>query len=672
MRWIYGVALAAALLLSASSLRATDALDALRAQISYGREFVDFAPEKPLEPQVYGSALPHVLVKFDDGRVGNDPDNPVKSQVAAFLRRGLPVSLAINANSIGSGSSMSWQDIRDLQDFAESHGTVLHLQTHFNGNLATPFALSHQEIVDELDPSLILRETGYRVRSAVLPGDAGRQEFQRRNRDYLNSIADSLGIWWIQHIVPTDSTEIVNFVPSAETLDAVESAPSNYVLGGSFLSFVRPGMGIPRQTVPTAGINDVTGATAVERVASWPSQYDSVKYYDPNEHYLYGGEHLTGVIPPSHDGWTLTGNGANPATTAAYTQTLWHYMASRLANNFGFTITLHDSAQADLASAITGIDDTEIDRAFSPDHLAWVLAMLSRTSLPDGTPVRPHIKVAGPEDFFRWSTGEFAPGTDLIDNPAMEVPQYAVGDTLGATSEYVWPRGLTAIGVQSSAQPNTTAWLRTLDREQSGNVAKYDRTADNNPYDLIGASVTGVRGRAGGIALDTTVNTVKLSYGNLMPGRYRLSIAVKQSAAASMTLQEYHLAMKLKGYRPNASYEEGFAPAYADTVLRYQWRDAAVAPTLASVAVGEWWGDFQVEFNAPANYAGDLGGSDDGAALIGRSDEATGAFWPQPYANGAAEFIPLPNQSRWAMTLTLFVQLGTATLSYPRLIYLGD
>lgn len=648
--------------------------DEIPGGVAFGRAVVDYAPTRPSVPAVYDDATPRVMVKFDDTRLGNDPNNRVKKQIMAFLRRGLPVAIATNANNVSvNPTSMTWDDIRQLQDFARANGTELHIQTHFNGNLGTPFALSHAEIVDELAVDLILRETGYRVRSAVLPGDPGRQEFMRRNRDYMAAVADSLGIWWTQSIVGNDSTEVVNFVPSAETLDAVEAAPSNYILGATFLTFARPGMGISRHTVPTAGINDVSGNTVVERVASYQAAYDSALYVNPDAQFLYGHERHTGVKPPLHDGWTLVGNGANPATSTPYTQTLWHYIATRLANNFGFTITMHDSAHAPLSSSVTGVDDVEIDRAWSPEHIAWVLAMLARTELPDGTPIKPHIKVVGPEEYFTWATGRFAPFTDLIDNPSMEIPQYAIGDTLGATSEYPWPRGLSAIGVQAGSQPNTTNWLRTLALEQTGNVAKYNRASPNNPYDVVGPAVTGVRGRSGGLAMDATnVNTVKFSFGNLMPGRYRLSLALKQSANNTMTLQEYHLAAKVKGYRPNASIEAGFAPAYADTVIRYQWRDQAVAPTLAASAVGQWWGDMQFEFNAPATYFGDLGGASDGLTLFGRSDEATGAFWPQPYANAAAEFIPLQSQARWAFTAVFFVQTGTATLSYPRLIYLGD
>jgi hypothetical protein len=520
------------------------------------------------------------------------------------------------------------------------------------------FDLTHDEIVQEFRVDEIMRETGYRVRMAVLPGDPGRQEFYRRNREYVQSVCDSLGIWFINSLSGADSVSTANFNPAAIPMDLFSGQSNNFRLGGPTISQARPSLGLRRSEIPS-GITDISGAVVVERVASDLDDYAASLYgSQPDVFYKYGREDQTGVIPPSHDEWTLTGNG-NDASTVGYTKTLWHFITTRLANNYGFAIVGHDSTTGSASSTLGYANG-----GWSHEHVAWVLAMLQKKG---------HIKVVGPEEWALWATGEYAPGVDLISNPSMAIPQYDVGDTLGATSEYPWPRGFSAIGTQAGAQPTTTSWYRDIPVEQTGNVAKYERGVAGSPYSAVGDSVTGVRGRRGGFFADgSTVTQLNIGQGNLKPGRYRFSFAVKPDTTR-FTLNEMHIGQKLRGYLLNTSIEANFAPSYQDTLIRYMWKDSDVYSTVPDVAKREW-SDVVIPFEFPAGYMGSGTGSDDGVNVYGQSDEATGQTLFQPYANAGAEFLPLVGSARWGFTLFFSTAPfgGSFTISNPRLIYLGD
>lgn len=622
---------------------------------------VDYVPEKPTSPQLVTDAIPRVYVRFDDGRAGQDPNNPVKKQMAAYLRRGLPVAMALNADNIGTAGYMTWEDIRELQDYARSFNTTLHIMQHTNGNFETPFSATHEDIVNELKVDEIVRELAYRPRYIVLPGDAARQEWYRRNREYFQSVADSLGLWFINSIIPTDSTSTTSLNPSQINLDGFGAAESNFILGGSFVQYARPSMGIARNELPS-GITDIAGQAVVERIA-YTGPSDNAERLVGESIISYGQRHITGVKPPRTSTWTLTGSAAASASGAAFGGTLQYYISTRLAGNYGFVIVGHDSTYG-ATSSITGVTDGEYqDGGWSHEHVAWVLAMLQKKG---------HIKVVGPEEWALWVTGEYAPGTDLIANPYCIIPQYDIGDTLGATSEYPWVRGLSVIGTQAGVQPNTTMWIRDLDVEQTGNVAKYDRTALNNPYDLIGVSVSGVRGRSGSITLNGSTGPaiIRIGQGNLKPGRYRFSMSMFNSN--DPTIGDFHIAQKIKGYKLNASAEAGYAPAYNDTLLQYMWQDENVVLDFSGATELNTWGDFFIPFEFPKTYLGDLGGASDGLSLLGRSDESNAAAgFPAIIADSVREFIPLVNSARWGFTLQITAS-ATTNISNPRLIYLGD
>lgn len=625
----------------------------------------DFAPVKPTGPRMFDEALARVYIRFDDGRLGEDAGNPVKKQIAAFLRRGLAVAVSLNADNIGESGYMTWADIRDLQAFARLHGTTLHIIQHTNGNFETPFLLTHDEIVAELETSEIFAETGYRPRFLAIPGDAGRREFFKRNRQYMQSVADSLGLWYTDYNTGLsqttgDSTFSLSFEPAVVDLDNYAAQRSNFKTPD--MGWMSP-MSSALRTELLSSTFDL-GTVAVERVGSWPSQYDSASHFTPLSHYLYGSWNITGVEPPrAVSEWTMTGKGGAANATGLYRKTWANMYSSALATNRGFAVVLHDSASARTGDFATGITATEYNAGgLSPEHMAWTLAMLQ---------AKGHIKVVGPEEWAEWVTGEYAPGTDLINNPRMIIPQFDIGDTLGATSEYAIIRGLGTNGVNITNH-SATSQFGSVPIENTGNVAKYVRrvgsSSADSPYYAIGDSVTGVRGRSGGAQMfadGSNPGRVRLVFGNLRPGgRYLFSVDMLVPSLVSPVAEEYHLTWMGKFHKIADSVAAGFAPAFRDTAISWQWRDADT--TLNPPAFAETkWQSFQVPFQFPYTPPGETTAT----ASYGSVSEATGTRLFKPLATNASQGVLV--DSKWAWALVMNGQ-GATRLSNPRLIYLGQ
>lgn len=618
---------------------------------SVGRPIYDYAPDKPTSPQLVDSAIPRVYVVFWDGRDG-DADNVI-GQVQSFLRRGLPVALGLVTDSVGTSGFLTWDEIRGLQRFAYSKGTSLHFIQHTNSNLSdTPASLTHEDIVNDFETSAFLDEVGYRVRVAGIPGGDARFNWHRRNIHYVADTLDSLGIWYTIGSARRDSTQSVSHIAAQYNFNDQVGTRSNY-LDDTILRGGRPGQNIWRHDLPLPS-GDL-GQLVVERTA-YTGPYEPYEATSGDTFTSYGQERFTGIEPPRAAEWTLTGNGATANAGGVWNRTwAWFYSRS-LALNYGFGVATHDSAEAsDLATPPTGISDAEYAAgAWSPEHIAWTLAMLQ---------AKGHIKVVGVEEWAEWITGEWAPGTDLIDNPYCEIPQFAIGDTLLATSEYPWIRGLSDQGAALSGQSAINFPIRQFSIEQTGGVAKWDR-GGVDPHVAAGKMVTGVRGRAGGISMNgTNPNIIRLTKGGLPPGKYSFSMDI--NAANTVNIFDFQTANLIRGFKLNASAETGFAPAYSDSLMLWKWTDDGIGP-LNTNYVNRWY-----NFYIPLHFPTTLVGENVAGALFGGSTEDSGAGTWAPVANGGTEFMPMMSSSSWAYSITLN-PAGNLTISSPRLIYLGE
>ena len=154
-----------------------------------------------LDRGIVRTGVPGWMIRFDDGWKELVNDVPV------YLRRGIPVSLALNATQVGaSAGRMTWDDIRTLIGLARRHGTTLSILSHaatnwtkyLVGAQTTPSnwnmdSYTRSDVLDELDPTLPESEPGVPVTGYVQPGDATPNEWCIVHRELLISCLRELG-----------------------------------------------------------------------------------------------------------------------------------------------------------------------------------------------------------------------------------------------------------------------------------------------------------------------------------------------------------------------------------------------------------------------------------------------------------------------------------------------
>ncbi len=534
----------------------------------FSRHIRDLTDARP----TVDSAIPWVAVRFDDNRDGAY-DN---GEIAGFLRLGIPVTLAINADQMGTAGNSTWGEIRDL--IALSHqfeGAEIEIAQHGNTNLAEGLETTYKELIDNLttgtrtnatESNEIERELGGHMvpRVYVQPGDPAPKTFAMRNRGVMASVLDSLNFEFaLMTHSAADSTGMVFNHPHALATDQLTTP--NQIWG------FRPGDVHDPYFMPEAFTVDL-GNRVVERSGSeWTERY--------------------GITTSS---WLLkdkSGVGGSPDLDG---ETTWqNLLYSRLGSNLGFVVAMHDSAATD-AETPTGLTGVSVGH-FSPAHIAGTLKRLEE---------RGHIKLVTLSDWCRWVTsGGYRPGTDLIANPGMLMPQFDIGDTSGV--EYNYIRGLGSLGFAANAHSGLSSG-GTLATLKIGTNAKYIRTGDTganstHPAERVGASVTGYAGRPGGLLMASTgISQLTVGIGQLAPGRYRFSIMT--SAENDLTIKELHLSVASKAFQAELSWENGGASVYTDTLVTYTFRD--IDRVITENAGGQWH-ELPLEFVIPDNPSGE-------------------------------------------------------------------
>ena len=569
--------------------------------------------------EVVDNAIPRIAVRWDDGRDNTMP------QIAAFLRLGIPVTLALNADQIGTAGNLTWENVRTLRRFAVRKGAGFEIAQHSNNNFdGNPWSLTgYQDLVDEFTTDSIVAQLGEEMRPRVFvsPGEAANRHWMRRHRDVVASVLDSLGFEFAVmangHI---DSTGYTRFYPAHINTDTYTGLSGGASYGGACY---KPGDVRDPFWIPGGATKDL-GNMIVERDGTEVGEFGSVV-----------------------DSWLLkdkAGVGGSP--TADFYQTWSHYYSVALAENLGFMIAMHDSAATDDAE-VSGLTGTGVgvdggDGHFSPTHIAWTIKKLWEKG---------HIKPVLVSEWCRWVTGEYKDGIDLIANPGCLIPQHDIGDTNGV--EMPWVRGLGMIG-------HTTTSYTSLNGNSGnpvgalpvGSNAKYDRTETWDPFQIIGENVTGYMGRTGGIQFASSNNTrLNISKGNLRPGHYRFSIAT--DATADIQLLEMHFAVALRAWLTKDAFEKTGTTAYADTVVTYVYRDANL---VMSESAGDWR-TMEIEFEIPEGIPGDGFGAD----FYGGPD----VEYPGLYERN---WLTSP---KWALTFQL-QNNGNNILSYPTFRYWRD
>lgn len=535
----------------------------------------DLGPERPY----VDDAVPRFAVEFDDGRL-----IPYSTgQIQAFGRRGLPVTLAINASSIGTGGNhLSWNQIRDLINHFENRwNSKLEIANHSYNNMngVAPAAMGYKTLVTEFDSTPIVAELGikYRPKLFVLPGDGNIYPWARRHKDAMIALLDSLGYSYANMSASgqRDSSVIASHVPSVVVQS--QQATVNYAT-----YFTRPGYNREPLWMFT-GVDLDLGNYVVERKGGVSSRGTTGWLMGSGT----GGQHPLRLLGTNNAG-------------VQWDNTFAFVLYQLLGNNMGCRFVMHDSVQTcggtfggatgdSTAGNVIGLADASITNQghFSPDYIAYTLYELQKQGM---------LLVVTSSEFYEWALSRYKPGTDLINNPGCIVPQFAINDTAGV--HYLWPQGFGANGRSTGTwAAGTTAQSTThTGFSLSG---KFNLLAADSPTTLIGPTVTGYLGRKGGYKFPTATNkTLNFEFAQLPPGRYRFSFPTNNNTfSGAFNAKAFNLSCAVKFIRSSIGWDNGGALAYGDTLLT--WREWSTTLAFVQHEPAGIWSIRGMEFLVP-------------------------------------------------------------------------
>lgn len=499
------------------------------------------------------SAIPKWYVRFDDGR--NAPY--ITNQIQAFLRRGIPVTLALNMGSIDEncdrnttpGDRLCWEYIRRLQRLALNNGTKLEIANHSRLNFSTLTAQwTEGDLRYELDGDIFARRLGEWARPKVYiqPGGAEASwpmghwdlvEEILRERGYIGAwvpgpaTGDSLR-WNGFH--PTNPADIYQRPNGSKPIKRLANDSGSWKIG------VRPGPHNDPFFMSSGSTLDL-GNYVVERHLNSPSRSNT----------WYVGAHPT-----------LTG-----VASADYLKTWGAVYSGTLASNLWMSLVLHDSVHSNTETIDFKASSVQSSGHFSPDHVAWTLAELQRKG---------HVKLVTATEWFEGIDEYYAPGTDLIGNPELRIPQFDIGDTIGM--HFPVPRGL---GTRGFANDDIVNARFAFYVPFGGTKGKVDSTGlaalgRDHFYKRMGPGVAGPLGSRGGVDVgwDGSSDAMGLqifSMGHLAPGRYRYTFWVKPKATGATDVRISNVgaaAIRLRWLtEANVEAPQATSFATADTIV---------------------------------------------------------------------------------------------------------
>ena len=502
--------------------------------------------------------IPRFSIRFDD--MGSRPD--LDTMAESFLSQGIPVSIGVNAWSVGADDSTQ---IAAILASERQHDTNVEWYQHTNGNMVpnrvwsggnrpgNPGPRSNSYItlnsipttdiryysawhwndwVAELDPTPIIRLTGERPTFVVWPGDGSpnRRRYVQQNVEMFEALFDTLGYdFGITGITANDSL--------MSTLYG--GVPDDVVTEGTFLQpFMFAEWPASKVLMPMPSTRDLSDEFYVERFAP-------------------GDTGAPSWVPAGTTRWTLRGNvtpwydGAGTAFTdysigGARFTFRWQYTRG-IATGGGDSFVFHSIVDTD-ASPITAtypstpaVGGTLVGSRIDLDYMAAACAQLEAEGLAKFVTVSEHVK---------WlASRPGKPGMMIAGSEDFKFPWAAIGDSAGCEFPY-----LAGIGSASAAvlyPPGDTGHVVTQARDttEDGKLvgdthAPYPH-AEPIPY--VGFLPLMARGGSGGNGQaiiqrsDAFAGKLRFNSPPLLPGVYRLEWQIQNSAGVdlegNMTLQ---------------------------------------------------------------------------------------------------------------------------------------
>ena len=445
-------------------------------------------------------ATPLVSVRFDDG------DLAQVSDIEIFLRLGIPVTAAINIENIrpfgASPSRMSVNDLIHLKSIAARHLTSFEIAQHGNTTWTREADIEDYtwaQVLAEVDPSQIEALGLGKVSVYLQPGDVAIRPWCR---GHATMIADALSKVGIDYAIGLRDT-IYSTCFWATPGSVIDYHEGN---GRNALGLLRPGHVTDPYAIPGAGIVDL-GSFVVPRRAG---------------------------NPQAQTAWLLGVDAGNAVNDFDLT---WQFKLSRiLAIGASFLVGLHGAARSNLQAV-----SFQAGAAVAADHMNYeIVASHLRDLQAAGL-----LRCVTLSDWAAHVYGQYAPGTELINNPDAIVPTQLLNDD--AAGDICAPAGWTAYG------PGVTAWdsgqiFTGAPADGNANQLMDDSVNEPEIENVVGANAVGVRGRLGAIVLRpggvAEWTGILLKYQALTPGHYTLELDVEDqslSAGQSFTFRDVHI-----------------------------------------------------------------------------------------------------------------------------------
>lgn len=465
--------------------------------------------------RVTDNPIPIIAVRFDDGRDDLVDDGNGTGMYKPFLDLGIPVSLALSYDQLGTAGKATVAQVQTILDEFDAAGVDVEIVHHFDNGLTGAASMTWAELLDECNPSELVSAFGRPVNAAAFPGSPETILFVRRQFAALREALEAGGIEYMDAAYggPTAST------------DSIPHTGWHY---RDATNVTTPDLGADRALYP--GVTDD------------PYQLPVVQTIDLGNFWVerdlseeWGNDR--------YDDWTILADGSGDPV-ADWEKSFARLYSLYIGNGWGGVWAMHDSAGA-------ADPNYTYDGEFSPHKVAWVLDQLRDAG---------YIRLGTVSEAYEWALSRWAPGTELVMDK-LDFPMFDIGDSSGV--EVAWLPGW---GTPGSGGPNWAAGVGGgVGNWSAGINAKYDRTG-NFPPDLVNTgTLTGYRGKAGAFRHETTNNANRMivQRGNLPPGRYEFHYA--KSGNALTQIRDYKFVLAGKAARVGAAMTAGWV--FSDTLL---------------------------------------------------------------------------------------------------------
>lgn len=461
-----------------------------------------------------------------------------------FLKQGVPVTLAIHYNLLGSPGRATVADIQRIIAEFDSAGVAIEIAQHGNSNWVDATNMTYAELSAEIDPTILETTFGKEVSTLLIAGNAS--DFYRKNYWAIKSIAESHGIKYINGAYDGVNKTMRN-VGWAYSSAFADGNPST--LGDVAERAIYPGVSNDPYFMPPVATIDIGNYWSERDPATqWTGHYDS---------------------------WTITSD-AGISAGANWGKTTTWLLNVLIANQWGFAMALHDSLSS--LTDPTYIDGTgygSYDGQWSPHHLAWQLGEYARAG---------HIRVGTCAELYEWGSSQIAPNTNLIPDQ-WNLPAFEIGDDVGVEVAWLPGFGSIAAGAAWSGVIWTGAWTDGVNTT----TAKF---GTDYPPNFTGEGLSaGYRGDPSGgfLAIQTLADNIRLARTNLPLGKYRIEWATN---CDYMINRKFDLALAGSVAYYNQANPEG-SYAYGDTLFVAK---ADGAKFLVNDSNGLEWRTYSIEF----------------------------------------------------------------------------